>query len=122
MKKIYFSSALLAIVLILTSFIINPEKEALKSGSKYDCIPTYFVSVSAIQSGLWNEASTWSNNQVPSASDDVMIPSGIRVALSGNSQARTISVDGILSIQNLTSNFDLTTKGIMINDGGLFQF
>ncbi|MGB5983196.1 MAG: G8 domain-containing protein [Nonlabens sp.] len=120
MKKIIFSGAFLLLVLVLTSFII-PEKETKHLGSRYDCAPTFFTTVSAVSTGLWNDASTWSNNQVPTSTDDVMIPAGIRVALSGSSVARTVSVDGTLSIQSLTTDFDLSTKGIMVNDGGLLQ-
>lgn len=120
MKKITLTISLLLLALIITSFIL-PDKEPKLLGSKYDCTPNYLMSITAVASAEWNLPSTWSTNQVPTSADDVIIPSGITVNLSGTAQARTVRVDGVLGVQSLTTNFDLTTKAVMIHSGGLFQ-
>tara|TARA_R110002049_G_scaffold96391_3_gene236000 strand:- start:369 stop:4856 length:4488 start_codon:yes stop_codon:yes gene_type:complete len=111
--------------ILLTAFIVvsftNPSDKKKPVTSKYYCPPNSLVSIEAIANGDWNNAATWSTNQVPTSIDDVIIPTGIRVTLLGTTQARTISINGTLSPQSLTADFDLTTKGIMVQSGGLLQ-
>jgi hypothetical protein len=69
--------------------------------------------------GDWNTASNWSLNLVPSAAHDVVIPSGITVNISGNSFAKTVSISGILTINDgmrLTVYNDFT-----VNSTGSFK-
>lgn len=120
MKKILFCCVLLCVTFIIVSFKANPKKKELIS-SKYNCMPIALASTSAISNGDWNNTATWSTNQIPTALDDVTIPTGIRVTLSGNMAARSVMIDGTLSPFSLTTDFELTTKGIMVHDGGLFQ-
>ena len=79
------------------------------------------ATVTAIASTEWNLPSTWSTNQVPTITDDVIIPFGISVELSGEMSARSVVLEGVLSPQSLISDFSLTTEGIMVLDGGLLQ-
>lgn len=120
MKKSISLILLIFTATVVVSFSI-PDKEKSLFKSKYDCTPNYLTSITALANGDWNTPSTWSTNQVPTSLDDVVIPAGVRVALSGSSMARTVSINGVLSVQTLSSNFDLTTKGIMVHTGGLFQ-
>ena len=120
MKRILLCLTLLCVTFITVSFTpINKNKGLV--GSKYNCLPNTLLSISAIANGDWNNNSTWSNGQVPTTIDDVIIPNGIRVTLSGTMEARSVSVSGILSPFNLTTDFELITEGVMIQDGGLMQ-
>lgn len=118
MKRITQIILLSVVVLITTSF--SPNDKILIS-SNYSCSVNNMATITAIADAPWNLPSTWNTNQVPTSADDVSIPVGIRVELSGAMSARSISVSGILSPQSLTTDFSLTTKGIMVNDGGLLQ-
>lgn len=120
MRKITYLLLLVLLTFVVASFVL-PENETKVLKSKYDCSPNLLTAVTAVASTGWNVPSTWSTNQIPTSADDVVIPSGIRVALSGSSQARTVRIDGILSVQSLSTNFDLTTKAVMVHSGGLFQ-
>lgn len=119
MNKIKSFLGLLLIAFIIASFT-KPNTDKKLVTFKYYCTPT-LASVTAVANSDWNLPTTWSTNQVPTSTDDVAIPAGIRVTLSDNSIARTIMVDGTLSPKSLTSNFQITTKAIMVNNGGLFQ-
>ncbi|SFB94508.1 Por secretion system C-terminal sorting domain-containing protein [Algibacter lectus] len=120
MKRILLCLTLLCVSFITVSYSPINEKKGLV-GSKYNCLPNALLSVSAVSNGDWNSTATWSTNQIPSNLDDVIIPNGIRVTLSGTMEARSVSVSGILSPFNLTTDFELITEGIMIQDGGLMQ-
>lgn len=68
--------------------------------------------------GDWNTASNWSTGLVPTASDDVVIPSAKTVNISSNSFAKTVSISGTLKINDtkrLTVSGDFT-----VNSGGSF--
>lgn len=120
MKRITQITLLALVVFITTAFSI-PIKEKKLIGSKYNCYANPLTTITAVASTAWNSPSTWSTNQVPNSNDDVIIPVGIRVELGGDMSARSIVVEGILSPESLTTNFSLTTKGVMIHNGGLFQ-
>ncbi|MDN3664004.1 G8 domain-containing protein [Algibacter miyuki] len=120
MKKLLLYFTVLCVTVTTSSYTKIDKKKELIS-SKYNCLPNTLASISAISNGDWNSNSTWSTNQVPSNIDDVIIPNGIRVTLSGTMEARSVSVSGILSPFNLTTDFELITEGIMIQDGGLMQ-
>ncbi|TMM30634.1 T9SS type A sorting domain-containing protein [Polaribacter aestuariivivens] len=119
MKNIQYLLILFLTASIITSFTKIEKKEPLVS-FKYTCTAEK-ASVQAIATGDWNNTATWSNNQIPTSNDDVVIPAGIRVSLSGTMAVRTIRVDGNLGPLNLNTDLNLTTKGIMVHDGGLFQ-
>jgi len=112
---------LLAIAVFITTAFSLPTNEKKLIGSKYSCFSNPLIAITAVASTSWNLPSTWSTNQVPNISDDVIIPAGIRVELGGDMSARSVVVEGILSPESLTSNFSLTTKGVMIHNGGLLQ-
>ena len=120
MKKILSYFTILLTAFIVASFSLPTEKKELVT-SKYYCAPNSLADIQAIADGPWNSASTWSTNQIPTSADDVTIPTGIRVTLSGTMNAKTIGINGTLSPFNLTTDFDLTTKGIMVHNGGLLQ-
>ncbi|WP_299665997.1 G8 domain-containing protein [uncultured Polaribacter sp.] len=120
MKKTYSFITLLLVVFTIASFT-NPELKAKSVSFKNSYTPNSLAPIQAITTGDWNDVATWSTNQIPTTEDDVTIPNGIRVSLSGMMNARTIVIDGNLGPSNLTTDFDLTTKGIIVRDGGLFQ-
>lgn len=112
---------LLALVVFITTSFSSPSKENKIIDSKNDCYSSPLINITAVASGSWNSPATWSNNQVPTNADDVTIPAAISVALSGEMSARSVIVAGVLSPQSLTTDFSLTTKGVMVQDGGLLQ-
>ena len=119
-RKIISVFAFLFTVFIIVSFTNPSEKKELVT-FKYNCAPNSLASIQAIANGDWNNTATWSTNQIPTSADDVTIPTGITVSLIGTVNARTINVYGTLIPKNITTDFDLTTKGIMVHDGGVFQ-
>ena len=119
-KKILSFFTILLTAFIVASFTLPKKKKDLVT-FKYYCAPNSLVSIKAIANGDWNNAATWSTNQIPTSADDVTIPEGIRVTLSGTMNARTVGVNGTLSPVNVTTDFSLTTKAIMVNSGGLLQ-
>jgi hypothetical protein len=97
-KKLLFS-----LFLVLVQFGIFAQSTNTYTGSNGD----------------WNAASNWSLNLVPTATHDVVIPSGITVNISADSFARTVSVSGTLTINNgirLTVYNDFT-----VNSFGTFK-
>ncbi|WP_139959673.1 G8 domain-containing protein [Flavicella sediminum] len=120
MKKILLFIFLLSINFISVSYShYEGKNEVINPNDHYSI--NALASITAISNGEWNNNSTWSSNSIPTNLDDVIIPNGIRVTLSGTMTARSISVFGILSPFSLTTNFELTTKGVMIQNGGLMQ-
>jgi len=119
-KKILSACAFLCSLFLIVSFT-NPKEEKKLINFKYYCVPNSLNSIEAIANGDWNNATTWSTNQIPTSSDDVTIPKGFTVLLSGTSNARTINVYGTLTPKNLTTDFSITTKAVMVHNGGLFQ-
>jgi len=65
----------------------------------------------------WNTAGNWSPAQVPTTSDDVIIPTGFNVTTSGAVNARTISIYGnsTLTITQATNIATTATGGITLN-------
>jgi hypothetical protein len=68
--------------------------------------------------GDWNTAGTWDCTCIPSAADDVIIPTGISVTTAvALSVYKSISVTGILTVNG--GNLDVTSNHtITINNGG----
>ncbi|WP_124981026.1 G8 domain-containing protein [Nonlabens xiamenensis] len=119
-KLLLYRLSILTTVVIWYSFMGFNNSKALISSS-IECAPTTLLSVSAVNDGVWNNPATWSNNQIPTSADDVTIPAGVTVSLSGAIQARTIMVEGILTTETLTADFDMSTKGIMVHSGGALE-
>jgi len=65
----------------------------------------------------WNTTSNWSPAQVPTTSDDVVIPTGFNVTTSDAVNARTISIYGnsTLTITQATNVATTATGGITLN-------
>ncbi|WP_051605741.1 G8 domain-containing protein [Polaribacter sp. Hel_I_88] len=120
MKKILSVFTILLTAFLVVSFTNPSEKKELITAKFYSASNS-LVAIQAIADGNWNDAAIWSTKQIPTSVDDVIIPASIRVTLSGTINARTIGVYGTLSPQNLITDFDLTTKGIMVHSGGLLQ-
>ena len=53
-----------------------------------------------VTSGNWNTAANWMPSGVPTAADDVVIPSGKTVTVTAYAMAKSVSVSGSLSINN----------------------
>ena len=69
--------------------------------------------------GNWSIATNWSPNGIPTASDDVIIPSGKTVIITGTCYAFSLSLSGILNM-NDASRFDVTND-FSVNSGGIFN-
>ena len=116
MKKI---SQILIFIFIVSSFsLIAKDKKVFIP--IYDGYSSALNNTTAVASSAWNLPSTWSTNQVPNSTDDVIIPNGISVTLGGDMSARSVAIEGILTPENLNTDFALTTKGVMVLSGGLF--
>lgn len=100
-------------------FAHTPRKNTIKKvTSSYNCLPPLnLATIQPIQSGAWNQDSTWQNGIRPTSGDDVVVPEGITLTLIGNCNARSIRVNGTLRAynhQNQGTWFNLTTKYIMV--------
>ena len=71
------------------------------------------VNIVAVNDGLWLDANTWNGGQVPNAFDDVTIPAGVNVTISGNIFAKTITVNGVLRAAG-DASVSLETEWIMV--------
>ncbi|MFD0862072.1 G8 domain-containing protein [Sungkyunkwania multivorans] len=73
--------------------------------------------ISPVQSGDWDEPSTWPNNQLPTANDDVMITNGTTITLRNICTANSVRVMGKLQAlkgQEQNAGFHLETKWVMV--------
>ncbi|MBW1296206.1 Ig-like domain-containing protein [Aquimarina litoralis] len=100
-------------------FAHTPRKNTIKKvTSSYDCLPPLnLATIQPIQSGAWNQDSTWQNGIRPTSNDDVVVPEGMTLTLIGNCNARSIEVNGTLRAYNHQTQgtwFNLTTKYIMV--------
>ncbi|KAB1154461.1 beta strand repeat-containing protein [Flavobacterium luteum] len=74
-------------------------------------------------SGDWNTSSNWSPSGIPTAINNVVIPSSRTVTISSNSFVKSISISGTLNINNgiqLTdyNDFTVNSEGSFIMPGG----
>ncbi|MGB1074514.1 MAG: G8 domain-containing protein, partial [Flavobacteriales bacterium] len=77
--------------------------------------------VSAVADGHWNNPLTWEDGLVPGSSDQVTIPTGITVELSGTHSAQTLTVNGTLRAAG-DASVDLSAEWIMVmGPGALFE-
>jgi hypothetical protein len=76
--------------------------------------------IKAIATGDWNSASTWDCNCIPTATDDVEIPSGFTVTISSATTTNNISIGGTLTISgtNTLTVKDLSNTGTIHSPGG----
>lgn len=98
---------------------INSYNKTPKISSKYTCsTPTsMLMSIKPVQSGFWNQASTWPNGIKPTVNDAVIIPEGITITMLGTCKAKSVTVQGVLNAVNTRANdasFNLETKYIMV--------
>ncbi|RYY89795.1 MAG: T9SS type A sorting domain-containing protein [Chitinophagaceae bacterium] len=81
--------------------------------------------ITAIASGNWNNASTWQGG-VPGSADDVTIPSGLTVTLTGNVSIKSLTINGVLDavnyVVNINGNGAITINGMVKvrHSGGLY--
>ncbi len=97
-----------------------------KVSSSYDCVPptTSLATISPVQSGFWNQGSTWPNGVAPTSNDDVVVPPGIDLVMVGTCRARNINVQGKLSAVNWQAGgawIDLEARSIMVANGGYME-
>ncbi len=119
------------VVLIFFTFFIsslfaNNKVPPIKVTSSYDCAPppASLATIRPINSGLWNDASTWPNGIQPTANDDVIVPQGIDLIMVGTCRANNITVQGKLSAVNWQSAgawVDLEARSIMVANGGYME-
>ncbi|MGC4038956.1 MAG: G8 domain-containing protein [Chitinophagaceae bacterium] len=84
------------------------------------CGTNLFATTRTATTGNWNTAGTWSPNGIPSAGDNVIIPSGKTVTIDvTTSSISSITISGTLTIGNNNTNRTVTITGnITINTGG----
>jgi hypothetical protein len=74
-------------------------------------------------SGNWNVATNWSPNGIPTATDDVIIPSGKSVSVPINAVAKSVTISGSLSMitgVTLTVGTSSLSGDFTVNTGGSF--
>lgn len=64
----------------------------------------------------WQDGQVWGGT-APTAADDVVIPAGVSVALSGNTQAHNVTIHGEL-VASVNQTFDFNSKNIMLMGAG----
>ncbi|MEM0913759.1 MAG: DNRLRE domain-containing protein [Planctomycetota bacterium] len=79
------------------------------------------VTTTAVQSGEWGDASTWSDG-VPTADARAIVSQGVAVTLRGDAVAQQVVVHGLLDVaEEAGVTQTLTTDWIHVNSGGVFQ-
>lgn len=77
--------------------------------------------ISPINDGSWQEHNVWPGGQLPGASDDVIIPAGFLINLTGNIEVKSITINGTLRAIPGAS-IQLETEGIMVmGNDALFE-
>ena len=75
--------------------------------------------ISPISNGRWQDKSIWPSAQLPSLSDDVLIPVGFKIELNGNIKVKTITINGKLKA---VSSIQLETEWILVmGNSALFE-
>lgn len=76
------------------------------------------ANITAVASGAWNAPGTWNCACVPSSSDNLTIPSGFTVDITGYVNNGSILNNGTLTNTNFFLNIGtLTNNGVVINSG-----
>jgi Secretion system C-terminal sorting domain/G8 domain len=100
----------------------NTDLTTHKITSAIDCVtppPAMLNTVTAINSGRWEDAATWSSGSIPASKDMVVIPAGINIEVRRKETARIryIEVMGTLTM-NPTSNSQLLVETLMVQPIG----
>ena len=123
-KRILYIFVLFTVVFELSSTNNRP----LSSDTKELIIPsnhkkfpkptlTSLSSIQAVNSGSWQNTTTWSTGTLPTAADNVVIPDGITVNLVGTIKVKTITIKGVLKglkAQKNEAAIDLETEMILV--------
>ena len=77
--------------------------------------------ISPIGDGSWQDSNIWPGNQLPSDLDDVVIPTGFLVELTGNIEVKSITINGTLRTA-AGASIQLETEWIMVmGNDALFE-
>ena len=77
--------------------------------------------IKPISNGNWQDQSIWPGSQFPGASDDVIIPAGFLIDLTGNIEVKSITVNGTLRAVK-DASIDLKVEWIMVRgENALFE-
>ncbi|TMM29080.1 T9SS type A sorting domain-containing protein [Polaribacter aestuariivivens] len=100
MKKNYFYRILLSTAIFLSSFSHFAQMDMMNA------IPTNLTTHTAVKTGSWFDASTWSTGTVPGEGSIVYIPENTTVNYQGSSSAHifAIRVDGTFNCTQTNSN------------------
>ena len=82
------------------------------------------ATIQPITDGLWYDPNIWSNGQLPTINDDVIIPVGRTVTMAGTCRARKIEILGTLRAVNWQTGgawIEMRTKAIHVANGGRFE-
>ncbi|EMI17619.1 metallophosphoesterase, partial [Rhodopirellula maiorica SM1] len=83
--------------------------------------PTATVTWTGGASGSWHTAGNWSTSTVPSISDNVLIPTGNQVNITGAVNVNSIQGDGTVALTNWSSHLTLANEseigGLNISSG-----
>jgi hypothetical protein len=75
--------------------------------------------ISPISNGSWQDQNIWPETQLPTPSDEVLIPVGFVIELAGNIKVKNITINGRLTA---ISSIQLETEWIMVmGNGALFE-
>jgi hypothetical protein len=69
--------------------------------------------ITPVNNGSWQDQSTWLGGQFPGASDDVIIPTGFLIDLTGNIEVKSITINGTLRAVK-DASIDLKVEWIMV--------
>lgn len=75
-------------------------------------------------SGNWNVAANWTPSGVPTATDDVIIPSGKTVAITVNASVKSLTISGAVTLADnlvLTIGTNTVFGNFTVNSGGSFS-
>ncbi len=77
--------------------------------------------ISPDTNGSWQDSSIWPGDQLPGANDDVIIPTGFSIDLTGTIEVKSITVNGTLRAVK-DASIDLKVEWIMVRgDDALFE-
>ena len=65
--------------------------------------------ISPVKDGSWLDQNIWSGGQLPGENDDVVIPVGLSIILTGKIEVKSITINGILRAQN-DASIDLISR------------
>ena len=89
MKTSMLNSSLLLLLCVLNSLLWAAEIKPVNNGS-------------------WQDQNIWPGGQLPGVNDDVVIPVGFSIILTGTIKVKSITINGVLQAQN-DASIDLKT-------------